>query len=266
MKSDEKIIGVFDSGVGGLSILTQIRERLPNERLCYVADSAFMPYGCKSNQLVKERCMSIAAFFAEQDCKAIVVACNTATAVAVHHLRSVYDMPVIGMEPAIKPAVLGSQSGIVGVLATSGTVASDKFKRLKQRHSLGARLIVQPCPGLVEQIEKGDLGAALTRTLLQQYLKPLMQQGIDTLVLGCTHYPFVSMLIREIVGDDILIVDTGDAIALELKRQLMLKESLALSCQEMPSIDFWSSGDVQQVEPLMTRLWGKDTVPKQFLF
>jgi len=270
MGLEKQAIGVFDSGVGGLSVLTHIRDLLPNESLCYVADSAFMPYGCKSDQLVEERCMKIAAFFSEQRCKAIVVACNTATAVAVHHLRSVCDMPVIGMEPAVKPAVLRSRSGIVGILATSATVASDKFKQLKQRHALGARLIVQPCPGLVEQIEQGSLDGDVMHHMLCSFLDPLLQQGIDTLVLGCTHYPFVSGLIKGIVGEGVLVVDTGDAIARELKRQLVEKNQLSLSMQKesgkTASTLFWSSGDLQKVEPLMSRLWEKETAPKKLLF
>ncbi len=270
MKVEERAIGVFDSGVGGLSVLAHIHALLPDERLIYVADSAFMPYGCKSDELVEERCMSIAAFFVEQSCKAIVVACNTATAVAVDRIRQKYDVPVIGMEPAVKPAVSHSLAGVVGVLATSATVASDKFKQLGLRHGADARLIVQACPGLVEQIEQGDLDGDQTRMLLHSYLDPLIEKGVDTLVLGCTHYPFVSHMIREIVGEDITVIDTGDAIARELRRQLLMSELLLLANDEKQdkpaSIVFWSSGDVDKAEPLMSRLWGKATVPKQLLF
>jgi len=270
MKREEQAIGVFDSGVGGLSVLAHIHELLPGDRLHYVADSAYMPYGCKPDQVVEDRCMSIAAFFVEHGCKAIVVACNTATAVAVQQLRLKYDMPVIGMEPAVKPAVSSSRSGVVGVFATSATVASDKFRQLGLRHGAEARLIVQACPGLVEQIERGELYTDKTRSMLQAYLDPLMQEGIDTLVLGCTHYPFVSPMIREIVGEEIAIVDTGDAIARELRRQLLVNELLLLENDEKQGksvlIDFWSSGDIQKVEPLMSKLWGKATAPKQLLF
>ncbi len=266
----EEAIGVFDSGVGGLSVLAHIRDCLPHERLFYVADSAFMPYGCKSNQLVEERCLSVAAFFAEKKCKAMVVACNTATAAAVHHLRAMYDIPVIGMEPALKPAVGFSRAGVVGILATSGTVGSEKFRRLKDRYALDATLIVQPCPGLVEQIEKGDLDSEMTRSMLGSFLQPLMLQGVDTLVLGCTHYPFVAPLIREIVGETIAIVDTGDAIAREVERQLqlnnLLRSPLRLTDDRSALVKFGTTGDIDQVEPLMSQLWGKDTSPKQLLF
>jgi len=270
MKAEGQAIGVFDSGVGGLSVLSHIHEHLPDERLHYVADSAYMPYGCKSEPVVVARCMSIANFFVEQGCKAIVVACNTATAVAVQQLRLKYDMPVIGMEPAVKPAVSSSLVKVVGILATSATVASDKFKQLGVRHGADARLIVQACPGLVEQIEKGELYTDKTRLMLQSYLAPLMRQKIDTLVLGCTHYPFLSPMIREIVGEKIRVVDTGDAIARELRRQLMIRGLLPLANGKeqgkSDSIEFWSSGDIQIVEPLMSRLWGKATVPRQLLF
>jgi len=270
MELKEQSIGVFDSGVGGLSVLTHIHASLPDERLHYVADSAYMPYGCKSDQLVESRCMSIADFFIEQGCKAIVVACNTATAVAVQQLRLKYNIPVIGMEPAVKPAVSSSRAGVVGVLATSATIASDKFKQLGLRHGSEARLIVQACPGLVEQIEMGELNTAKTRSMLQSYLNPLMQAGMDRLVLGCTHYPFVLPLIREIVGEDVAIVDSGDAIARELGRQLsangLLSSVNAEAQDESASIVFWSSGDIRKVEPLMSKLWGKATVPNQLLF
>jgi len=264
----EQTIGVFDSGVGGLSVLAHIRERLPDERLIYVADSAFIPYGCKSNQMVLDRCMKIAAFFNEQQCKAMVIACNTATAIAVHHLREVYAWPVIGMEPAVKPAVRHSVSGVVGILATSGTVSSHKFSQLKQRFGIGAELIVQPCPGLVEQIERGELDSDKTREILYPLLQPLIQQGVDTLVLGCTHYPFVAPLIREIIGNDICIIDTGDAIARELVKQLtdnMLLSTKKIS-KSLEPVVFWSSGEIHHVEPLVSRLWGEGIVINKLLF
>lgn len=153
----EKAVGVFDSGVGGLSVLTKIHKHLPGEYLFYVADSAYMPYGCKTAAEVKQRCLLISDFLLNQDIKALVVACNTATSVAVQTLRDELDVPVIGMEPPVKPAVHSSRAGVVGVLATNNTVSSEKFKRLKQRYTTETQLIVQPCPGLVELIEQGDL-------------------------------------------------------------------------------------------------------------
>ena len=268
IQPEHQAIGVFDSGVGGLSVLAHIRARLPDERFIYVADSNFMPYGCKSDALVQERCLSIAAFFAEQSCKALVVACNTATAIAIHRLRERYAWPVIGMEPAVKPAVRHSQTGVVGILATSGTINSHKFNRLRQRVAGDTRLIVQPCPGLVELIEQGELNSPAIRLMLQACLRPLMQQNVDTLVLGCTHYPFVGALIREIVGEHMTIVDSGAAIARELQRQLLERGLLSkqYTSAQMGGEGFWSSGDIQRVEPLMSRLWGEVVVLKKLPF
>jgi len=262
MKSSQAI-GVFDSGVGGLSVLTHIHHLLPGENLCYVADSAFMPYGCKSAALVEERCMKIARFFIEQKCKAIVVACNTATAVAVHSIRELYDIPVIGMEPALKPAVVHSASGVVGVLATSGTLGSDKFQQLKNRYAKGAELIVQPCPGLVEVIEKGDLDALAIRSLLEVYLKPLLDKQVDTLVLGCTHYPFISQLISELAGESVRVIDTGEAISRELKRQLAAHD-LAVTSEQQADLCFWSSS--RNSEAVIARLWGESVIVGQLDF
>ncbi|MDQ6999845.1 MAG: glutamate racemase [Mariprofundus sp.] len=262
--ADEQSIGIFDSGVGGLSVLAHIHQRLPGESLLYIADSAYMPYGCKPEAVIQQRCVEISAFLSRQQCKAIVVACNTATAAAVHHLRASYSFPVIGMEPAVKPAVLHSRSKVIGVLTTSATSASDKFNRLAARFAQHARLIVQPCPGLVERIESGDLTGNATRDLLTSFLQPLMRQGMDTLVLGCTHYPFLTALIRDIAGDDIHIIDTGDAIACELERQLQSRH--LVSENKTASIEFWSSGDAEKVAPVMSLLWGSKMMVKKLPF
>jgi len=250
-------VGVFDSGVGGLSVLAHIHSRLPHENLSYFADSAYMPYGNKSAAEVETRSLRIADFLLGQGAKALVVACNTATAAAVQALRQNVQVPVIGMEPAIKPAVHGSAAGVVGVLATSGTISSDKFNRLMQRFTEHAELVVQPCPGLVEHIEAGDLNSRRIRELLEQYLKPLLDKGSDTVVLGCTHYPFVIPLIREIVGDGIQIIDTGAAIARELERQLATRGLLADSDAD-GVMRFFTSGDAASIQPVLQRLWGSD--------
>ncbi|NWF38606.1 glutamate racemase [Mariprofundus sp. NF] len=250
----QKSIGVFDSGVGGLSVLAHIHQHLSAESLIYVADTAYMPYGCKTAAEVTDRCLKISDFLVEKGAQAIVVACNTATAVAINLLRERYNIPVIGMEPPLKPAVIHSRTGVVGVLATSGTVSSERFNSLKSRFAADARLLVQPCPGLVERIEAGDLTGAETRAILTAYLKPLLEQGVDTLVLGCTHYPYVIPLIGEIAGDAVTILDTGDAIARELKRQLMLRGRLSQESQ-CGAVQFWSTGSPS--EKLISRLWGQ---------
>ena len=247
-------VGVFDSGVGGLSVLASIRHALPAESLIYVADSKYMPYGCKPESEILARCMQIADYFAARECKAMVVACNTATAASVAHIRDRYDYPVIGMEPAVKPAVQLSRSGVVGVLATRATCASGKFNRLIDRFT-HASILVQPAPGLVERIEMGDLDGEETKALLRRYLQPLLMQKVDTLVLGCTHYPFLQSQIRAIVGEAVEIIDSGDAIARELARQLQRRDHLQCSDQH-GEIEFLSSTPVTQYASLISRLWG----------
>jgi len=246
-------IGVFDSGVGGLSVLAHIHRLLPNESLIYVADTAYIPYGCKPPEQVLARCLAVAGFFEKQQVKALVVACNTATAVAIETLRQRTAVPVIGMEPAIKPAALGSRNGVVGVLATTATLGSGKFNGLKSQFDQHARILVQPCPGLVEQVEQGRLSDEETRAMLACYLQPLLDSGIDTLVLGCTHYPFLLPLIRQIVGDAIDVIDTGAPIARQLQRQLEARDLLAPP--GVGAVEFWTTGAAAQVQPVMAQLW-----------
>lgn len=249
------VVGVFDSGVGGLSVLRHIRALLPAESLLYVADTAHMPYGIKSSDEIVTRSTAITTLMIARGAKAIVVACNTATAAAVAVLRSRFTVPIIGMEPGLKPAATLTQAGVVGVLATPGTLASQKFAALLQQHNGGAQIVVQACPGLVEQIERGDVDGLHTRALVQRYVAPLLAQGADTLVLGCTHYPFVENLIREAAGPTVKLIETGAAVARELKRRLTMSQLLAPDVSKGDE-EFWTSGDPQQVAPVMSALWG----------
>lgn len=246
-------IGVFDSGVGGLSVLRHIRIALPGESLLYVADSGHAPYGDKSPQFIEARSLAIAEFLVAEGAKALVVACNTATAAAIVSLRAKFDLPVVGMEPAVKPAVEATRSGVIGVLATAGTLESAKFAGLVERFGSHARVIVQPCPGLVEQVERGDLTGPATRNLLERFLRPLLEQGADTIVLGCTHYPFISPLVREIVPE-ISLIETGAAVSRQLARRLE-EENLLAGQSEGGAERFWSSGDPRRLEELLPQLW-----------
>jgi len=248
-------IGVFDSGVGGLSVLRDIRNELPGEDLLYVADSAHAPYGEKSPEFIQARALAITEFLLEQQAKAIVVACNTATSAAAAILRARFSVPIIAMEPAVKPAALSTQTGVVGVLATRGTLSSDNFAKLTSRFGEHAEILVQPCPGLVEQIEAGDLSGEKTKALLAQYLQPLLQRHADTIVLGCTHYPFLVPLIQEIAGSKVTIIDPAPAVARELHRRLAGSSLLS------PKVDggrqhFWTSAAVDKTGPIIAQLWG----------
>ena len=213
-------IGVFDSGVGGVSVLLEIERELPDEDLIYVADSAHAPYGDKPVEEIQERAFAIVEYLLGQQVKAIVVACNTATGVAVEALRARWPLPFVAIEPAVKPAAAATRTGIVGVLATRQTIASPRFARLAETWANGARILAQPCPGLVEQIERGELTTARTRELVDSFVRPLVEQGADTLVLGCTHYPFVEPLIASIAGPGVTLINPAAAVARELRRRL----------------------------------------------
>ena len=176
-------IGVFDSGVGGLSVLRHIRQALPHELLIYVADSGHVPYGDKSAQYIEQRALAITRFLVQQGATAIVIACNTATAAAATTLRSQFTLPIVAMEPAVKPAVAATRSGVIGILATTGTLASARFAALLERYRGSAEIITQGCPGLVEQVERGDLDGPETRMLIERYTAPLLARGADTLIL-----------------------------------------------------------------------------------
>lgn len=248
-------VGVFDSGVGGLSVLRRIRELLPGEDLYYVADSGHAPYGPRPAHAVEERALAIARFLLVHHVKALVVACNTATAAAIHVLRQHFpQLPIVGIEPAVKPAVAASRSGVIGVLATDGTLKSPRFAGLVERFGAGARVHHQACPGLVERIEAGDLDGDGTRVLLEQYLRPLLNQGADTIVLGCTHYPFLMPLIQDMAGTDVAVVEPGEAVARQLRRRL--QEEALLRTPHQPGTErFWTTGNPAQLAGLLPRLW-----------
>ncbi|MDH4652401.1 glutamate racemase [Pseudomonas sp. BN606] len=259
----EAAVGVFDSGVGGLSVLREIRTLLPRESLLYVADSGHVPYGEKSADFIRERSHQIAEFLLDQGAKALVLACNTATVAAVADLRERYpQLPIVGMEPAVKPAAAATRSGVVGVLATTGTLKSAKFAALLDRFAGDVRVITQPCPGLVERIEAGDLLGPETRTLLTAYVEPLLAEGSDTLILGCTHYPFLRPLLRQLVPDSVSLIDTGAAVARQLQRLLdargLLAEGSAENCR------FWSSGDPLAMQEILPILWGESACVDRF--
>ncbi len=267
MSANSGAIGVFDSGVGGLSVLRHIRQTLPVDNLIYVADSAHVPYGDKSAHYIEQRSITLTRFLISQGADAIVIACNTATAAAAATLRRQFGLPIIGMEPAVKPAVTATRSGVIGVLATIGTLESARFAALLERYAGEVKIVTQGCPGLVEQVERGDLHGSRTRELVERYIAPLLERGADTLILGCTHYPFLSSLIREVAGENITLVDTGEAVARHLQRRLLTE----LPARSGPSTSsgrtvfeqFFTSGDAEHASHIMSALWDNPVEARQ---
>ncbi|HSG03499.1 MAG TPA: glutamate racemase [Marinobacterium sp.] len=250
-------VGVFDSGVGGLSILRAIRDELPNESLVYYADTAYAPYGDRFDDEIIRRSRQVTQHLLELGCKAIVVACNTATAAAIAQLRAEFNLPIVGVEPGIKPAVERSPTKRVGILATSYTLRSAKFQSLVERFGTRAQLTVQACPGLVETIElPGDHSLRL-ESLLEVYLKPMKDAHIDTLVLGCTHYSFLVSAISRRLGKGVEILDTPAAVARELHRRLAVESLLVKASGTFTPVRYLTSAiDLSHGSALMTRLVG----------
>ena len=201
------MIGVFDSGVGGLSVWREITRQLPGHDTVYVADQTHVPYGARPLEEVRRFSEGITRFLLEKRVDVIVVACNTASAAALHHLRERFpDVPFVGMEPAVKPAAQNTSTGVVGVIATPATFQGELFASLLNRFAEGVEVLTQVCPGLVDAIEAGGVSTPETRGILQACLQPLLEAGIDQLVLGCTHFPFVQPMIEEMVGEEAAVV------------------------------------------------------------
>ncbi len=256
----DKPIGVMDSGVGGISVLRHIHALLPHEDLTYFADSKHAPYGNKTPDEIKARCFEIADFLIAKNVKALVVACNTATATAIDDMRAKYTLPIIGMEPAVKPATAMTKNGIVGVLATVGTLKSAQFAALLESYGRNVEVVTQGCVGLVECIERGELNTEATRQLLKKYLVPLLAEGADTIVLGCTHYPFVRPLLEAIlreegVGENVAIIDTGAAVARQLQKKLTEQDWLEIA-NKAANIRFWTNSSATNTALVIEQLWG----------
>ncbi len=229
------LIGVFDSGVGGLSVWREIARRLPCEDTLYLADQAHVPYGSRRMVEVREFSEGIVRFLLAQGAKIIVIACNTASAAALHYLRDRFPgVPFVGMEPAVKPAVEQTRNGAVGVIATQATFQGELFASLLQRYATGVRVLTRVCPGLVEAVEAGALDTPETEALVRACLAPLIEAGVDRLVLGCTHYPFLRPTIERVVGADVVVIDPAPAVARQAGRVLARRgmAATAASCRE----------------------------------
>lgn len=244
---------MFDSGVGGLSVLRELQALLPNETFLYVADGGHCPYGEKTTAFIRQRMVAVAEFMRGQGAKALVIACNTATVAAADYLRERYPhWPLVAMEPAVKPAASATRNGVVGVLATTGTLQSARFTALLDRFAAGVRVITQPCPGLVELIETGDLHSPALASLLERYMQPLLAAGCDTVILGCTHYPFLRPLLATWVPPEVVLIDTGTAVARQAQR--LLGQTGLLSDIATAPVRYWTSGDPRQFTQVIERL------------
>lgn len=250
-------IGVFDSGVGGLSVLKAIRALIPAESLLYFADQSHVPYGSRSMTQIRDFSEAITRFLLARNAKLIVVACNTASAAALNHLRQTFPgVDFVGMEPAVKPAAERTQTRKVGVLATPATFQGELYASVVERFANGVGLLQHTCPGLVGQIEKGDLDGIETRAILEDALEPMLEAGIDTVVLGCTHYPFVIPLIQQIVGESVRVIDPAPAVANQAYRLLEASGNLR-SGEEPGEASYYTSGNTATFHPLLLRLLGE---------
>ncbi|MCK5647927.1 MAG: glutamate racemase [Gammaproteobacteria bacterium] len=251
-------IGIFDSGVGGLSVLQHIHQLLPSENLLYVADSGHAPYGCKDESYIEQRSRIITEYFLSQGSKTIVIACNTATASIIEKFRQQYGIPFIGVEPGIKPAMAMTENNNVGIMATAGTLSSERYNELSQRFISSVNLYHQACPGLADQVEAGLLNAPETIRLLEKYLSLLLARQVDTIVLGCTHYSFLTKQIKKIINDSIHLVDTSRAIAEQLVR--VLEQAALKKISGDGSIAYFTTGSINNTRATMKRLLNKEVV------
>ncbi|MCB0638058.1 MAG: glutamate racemase [Lewinella sp.] len=251
-------IGVFDSGIGGLTVANAILSHLPLESISYYADTGHVPYGPRSREEISGFAHRITQYLLDQGSKLIVVACNTATAAALHELRASWpEVPFVGMEPAVKPAALATKSGKVGVLATAATFRSERYATLMHRFARDVQVWENPCIGLVPLIEARRWEDPETDTLLRTIITPMLQAGIDTLVLGCTHYPFLMPLIRRIAGPDVTIIDPAPAVARQVERQLAERGWL-ISTPHQPHHRFFASGNQPDFAALLPAAFRSD--------
>jgi glutamate racemase len=250
-------IGIFDSGVGGISVLRAIRRQMPEESIRYFGDQGHVPYGSRSMEQIQDFSEAITRFLLEQGAKLIVVACNTASAAALTSLRGKFpNIKFFGMEPAVKPAAEHTQTGKVGVLATPATFQGALYASVVDRFASGVELFPETCPGLVQQIEQGNLDGEEPRKILEDALLPMLEKNIDTVVLGCTHYPFVIPLIQQIVGDGVRVIDPAPAVA-EQTGRLMQANEMRNNSGTKGAVKFYTSGDPDVLKSLLPLLMGE---------
>lgn len=243
-------IGIFDSGVGGTSIFKEVHALMPNENIIYLADSANAPYGSRDKDAIISLSVKNTEYLLSRNCKLIIVACNTATTNAIRHLRANYNVPFIGIEPAIKPAALNTKTQAVGILATKGTLSSQLFSKTATQFASNIKIIEQIGEGIVELIESGNLNSKEMKLLLQQFLAPMIKANIDYLVLGCTHYPYLVPILVDLLPKHIKIIDSGQAVARQT--QAVLSQQNCLNNQLIKgSTQFFTNGGVDVMLSLL---------------
>ena len=254
-------IGIFDSGIGGLSVLQAIQALLPAQPTIYLGDQVHVPYGSRPLEQVRAFSEEITRFLLKQGAGLIVVACNTASAAALHHLGMTFpDTPFVGMEPAVKPAAENTLTGVVGVLATPATFQSELYASVVERFAQGVKVLQNTCPGLVDQIEKGKLDDAVTMQILHNAIDPMLEQNVDTIVMGCTHYPFVIPQIRQIAGDSVRVIDPAPAIAKQVARLLQEHGWLADRNTGIPN-SYYTTGSSEKMQALVEFLCSQTVLP-----
>ncbi len=252
------MIGIFDSGVGGLSVLRAIRAELPRYPVLYLADQAHVPYGPRTLEEVRGFSESVARFLLARGAKLIVVACNAASAASLHYLRATFPaVPIVGMEPAVKPAAESTHSGVVGVLATPATFQGALYASVIERFAHGVEVMQDVCLGLVGQVERGDLDGPETRAILEKALRPMLARGMDTVVMGCTHYPFIIPLIREIAGPGVRVIDPAPAVARQTAR-VLAAHGIESDLAQLPEVRFFTSGPPEDLAALLPRMLGPE--------
>jgi glutamate racemase len=252
-------IGAFDSGLGGLSIVSELRLILPGEDVIFYADNANCPYGGRSDEWLRARSLEITDFLLELGAKIIVVACNTASAAGLEHLRALRNVPVVGLVPAVKPAVERTRSGVVGVMATPATVRGNLLNDVIERFAVpaGVEVVKVAPPGLVEAVERGDMSSEATRAAVRDAVTPMIEQGADAIVLGCTHYPFLHSLLREAAGEGVEIIDSGEGVARQTRRVLGSYNLLRRSPRP-GTLTVYTSSDPEQIRPLVWSMVGEE--------
>lgn len=248
-------IGIFDSGLGGLSVTREIRRRLPAEHLLYAADSAYCPYGGRPLEEIRERSLVVGRHLQDRGAKVLVVACNSASGAALESLRAELDVPVVGLEPAVKPAARRSRRKRIGVLATTATLQTERFDRLRRNHAPDVEVHPVACPGLVELVEEGETGGERVAAALAELLHPLLEAEVDAVVLGCTHYPFLRDAIGAVLGPGVEVIDSGGAVARQVER--VLRGRGALAAGGAGSVRVLTTGEPSVIRPVVERLWGE---------